>query len=162
MYKIEACSRLIDSDYPNACAALLNMIESYSKSGDYDNYIVFFDGAVDGEFKVPENIRVDWSMRKTADSRIQDYIKKNYSKLLLSLVTSDTELFNFGRFNGVTMLTSGLFANIMKKRRAEKLGVKQQQEEEKPESTARKSLNLYKKLFDEAGDITMDDIYRLK
>ena len=161
MYKIENCLHLIESDYPSACASLLNMIEQYSKNCEFDSFVVFFDGVVEAEFKIPENISIDWSMRKTADNRIMNYIRQNYTDKILALVTSDTELYNFGHFHSVKMITSGLFVNMMKKKRAEHLGIKTTTIEDKTAtSVTRKNFSYYKKLFDNAGEISKEDLFQ--
>jgi len=133
---------------------LISNIDDYIKIYPSYKFILFVDGE-----KVVNNIAnlsIDliFSGKNSADDYIKKYIENNSFKQL-TVVSTDTEVYNFAKIHGVTVLTSESFLNKIKnssKQSIRKTYKNKSIIKEKPFGISKKEINEYMKIFEEASN----------
>lgn len=135
-----------------AVAALIEIVRQYA--ADYPSYsfTIFIDGAKDCEVLKPAKVETIFSGKTlTADELIKQYVAKHHQAKLLTVVSSDVEVYNYARIHACEAIISEDFLKIIQKPKAINTAYKyaKSTKKEKPNSASRKNIEEFKRLFSE-------------
>jgi hypothetical protein len=154
-------SKLVASSVDNAVSALCSMVAEYLKKFPSFKFIIVIDGTLNEINKYHKNIKLVESVSITADDKIKEIVTLSKSKSLLSVVSDDTEVYNFAVFNGVEAIVCSKFSILIADKYAN-VGTlsntskrKKSKNNEKPITPSKKEIQTLKSIF-ENEELDMD------
>lgn len=143
----------LNKSFDDAANSLLKLLQNKLIGNKSIKYVVVFDSGFEQAPLGSRNIQIVIA-HKDADSEIKRIAYAFQSKNTLALVSSDTELHNFAKFNSIEPIDSSKFAkdieeslsietNKAKSYKYPKSGSKR----EKPQSASKKEIDEMKRLF---------------
>jgi predicted RNA-binding protein with PIN domain len=152
IHKVSTLQTKLQKSYILACSACIQYVYEYAHKYSSYKFIIFFDKLAEDLDTPLKNISVMSSMSQIADEQIKDHIAKSISTKNLTLVTSDTDLYNFGRVHACDTITSEQFIKLLSgtsisQTSTQSTKSKNNRKNEKPNSASKKEINEFKKLF---------------
>ena len=127
----------------NPEAAQLSLYESLKgKLSRNDKLVLVFDG-----FSNIKSPNIIFSGVKKADDVIRKFIKDNYGKIAIAVVSSDNEIQGTARICGCEVLNSEDFISVRKIKSTDNINHIMPKNEEKPEGMSKKDFDFFKKHF---------------
>ena len=153
IHKEPSLRNLLRSDMNNALNGLIQKISLFASRYKSYKFKLVIDGS-NYELNNPYlNIIVITSGKRKADHIIKDRIDKAKNKKNITVVSSDTEVYNYGKVNACTVRTSEEFTTLLnpvsKKRPGSKSGKNSRTGKEKPTKPSKQEVEEFLKLFGE-------------
>jgi predicted RNA-binding protein with PIN domain len=147
-----AMKRLLDYSLTEARQLLVQLVEQYAHRRQDTYFTIVFDGVNAAVASTERNVMVRETRRfQEADDVIKDCIRREERPNLVTVVSSDTSVYNFARRSGCIARTTPEFLRELRshgqKRDAGWHETKRLGGEEKPTSVSRAELETMKKLF---------------
>jgi predicted RNA-binding protein with PIN domain len=150
IHKEPSLRNLLRGDMNNALNGLIQKVSLFASRYKSYKFKIVIDGS-NYELTNPYmNIKVITSGKRKADPLIKELIDKAKNKRSLTIVSSDTEVYNYGKVNACTVKTSEEFLSIME---PPKPNISNKDipkgSREKPSKPSRKEVDEFLKLFGE-------------
>lgn len=147
-----AMKRLLDQSLTEARQLLVQLVEHIARRRQDTYFTIVFDGIHAAVASTERNVVVRETRRfQEADDVIKDCIRHEERPHLVTVVSSDTAIYNFARRSGCTAKTSPEFLRELRshgqKRDVSWRETKRLGGEEKPASVSRAEIEQMKKLF---------------
>lgn len=157
IYKSSELKKSLGRGLDIAVEALLIKFNSIAENNKTNKYVIFVDGK---EFKfftvLRSNVEIKFSgSGRAADLLIKDMIHGNTKKKLLTVISSDREIYNYAKIYANEALLSEDFIKKIKPKYSNKYSgfQKETNKKEKPQGVSKKEINRMLALFQQAEDI---------
>ncbi|MBX3043009.1 MAG: NYN domain-containing protein [Candidatus Kapabacteria bacterium] len=145
-------------------SAFCSMLSDYLLSYKSYKMILVIDGVTGQLSKYSPNISLINSIDIIADLKIKELISNYKQKSNLTIVSSDTEVYNFARANATDAMTSENFLSLITQPHKSKIvnsrQTKKNKNKEKPSNASKKEINELKSLFKEDFDFgELEDLF---
>jgi YacP-like NYN domain len=151
MHKDATMKALMDTSLTDARQALVTLVEGLARKRPDVHFSIVFDGINAGVASRLPNVVVRETRRaQEADDVIKDLVRREHRPNLTTVVSSDTEVYNFARVSACTAKSSSAF---LREARASLSGNKATPQDkrlattDKPTHVSRSELEAMKRLF---------------
>ena len=153
IHKEPSLRNLLSGNMNNALNGLIQKISLFASRYKSYKFKLIADGS-NYELTNPYiNIKVITSGNIKADTVIKEKIDKSKNKKNITVVSSDTEVYNYGKINSCTVRTSEEFLNLLnpssKKTTGSATPKDKRTAKEKPSKPSRREVEEFLKLFGE-------------
>lgn len=148
IYKIPRLLKNAKSDFSITVSLLIALIKEYhAKYPSYKFTLVFDNVFVHPSH--PDNIMLVSAIEGNADNEIKKIIRGMNCNSNIIIVSSDNEVFSYGRINACDVMTSDSFAKLLKAYDYSERLPHTKTVNEKPIKASKREIEEYKKLFGE-------------
>lgn len=153
IHKEPSLRNLLGGNMNNALNGLIQKISIFASRYKSYKFKLVIDGSNYDLTNPYMNINVITSGNQKADNVIKKRIDKTKNKKNITVVSSDIEVYNYGKVNACTVRTSEEFINLLnpapKKRKGSELPKNKKTDKEKPSKPSKQEVEEFLKLFGE-------------
>ena len=147
-------SRVLKNDMQASIALLINAVEGYAVRYPSYRFTIVVDGA---PLRLPgtrPSIIIMNANTPNADQKIKELIRQSHSPSSLTVVSTDTEVFNYARINAAHAVTSEEFLKLIAPISIAKASSKNTAPiQEKPAGVSRKEIERWKREFGDGEEL---------
>lgn len=139
----------------NAVSSFCIILSNYIKKYPSYKIMLIVDGTISNINNYHKNISIIESLNITADNKIKEIVESSPLKNKLEVVSSDTEVYNFARMNGINVILSEDFLkmiNFQNINRMQNKSNKSISDTSKPQKSSKKEIEELSQLFKQKSD----------
>jgi hypothetical protein len=146
MHKNRQLHSLLKTSLAYAQAALIKLVNDYAAGYKKHRITLVFDGDADVDIPPASNVYIKASGSDLADNVIKEIVRIDPNPKLITVVSSDMEVYNYARLHSCEAMLCEEFLEQLKKSSKSK-DIRHTAESEKPAGVSKKEMRRMKELF---------------